>query len=66
MKADEQGTALCDNKIDGFYYGVGHPSAAIQDPTTACGGKLISLTGPAVAGFTADGITTYTRTGAVI
>src|ERR1041385_5376245 len=39
LKADEQGTALCDNKIDGFYYGVGHPSAAIQDPTTACGAK---------------------------
>jgi hypothetical protein len=48
LKADEQGTALCDNKIDGFFYGVGHPSAAIQDPTTACGAKLISLTGPAV------------------
>jgi uncharacterized protein len=48
LKADEQGTALCDNKIDGFFYGVGHPSAAIQDPTTACGAKLISLSGPAV------------------
>jgi len=48
LKADEQGTALCDNKIDGFYYGVGHPSAAIQDPTTACGAKLISVTGPSV------------------
>ena len=48
LKAYEQGTALCDNKIDGFYYGVGHPSAAIQDPTTSCGAKLISLTGPAV------------------
>jgi uncharacterized protein len=48
LKADEQGTALCDNKIDGFFYGVGHPSAAIQDPTIACGAKLISLTGPAV------------------
>jgi TRAP transporter TAXI family solute receptor len=48
LKADEQGTALCDNKIDGFYYGVGHPSAAIQDPTTACGAKLISITGAAV------------------
>ncbi len=48
LKADEQGTALCDNKIDGFFYGVGHPSAAIQDPTTVCGAKLISLTGPAV------------------
>jgi TRAP transporter TAXI family solute receptor len=48
LKADEQGTALCDNKIDGFFYGVGHPSAAIQDPTTTCGAKLIPLTGPAV------------------
>jgi TRAP transporter TAXI family solute receptor len=48
LKADEQGPALCDNKIDGFYYGVGHPSAAIQDPTTTCGAKLISLTGPAI------------------
>jgi hypothetical protein len=48
LKADEQGSALCDNKIDGFFYGVGHPSAAIQDPTIACGAKLIPLTGPAV------------------
>ncbi|HEY7384773.1 MAG TPA: TAXI family TRAP transporter solute-binding subunit [Beijerinckiaceae bacterium] len=48
LRADEQGTALCDNKIDGFYYGVGHPSAAIQDPTTSCGARLVSLTGPAV------------------
>jgi TRAP transporter TAXI family solute receptor len=48
LKADEQGPALCDNKIDGFYYGVGHPSAAIQDPTTTCGAKLISVTGPAI------------------
>ena len=47
LKADEQGTALCDNKIDGFFYGVGHPSAAIQDPTTACGARLVPLTGPA-------------------
>ncbi|MCW5691706.1 MAG: TAXI family TRAP transporter solute-binding subunit [Pseudolabrys sp.] len=48
LKADEQGTALCDNKVDGFFYGVGHPSAAIQDPTTSCGAKLVSLTGSAV------------------
>ncbi len=48
LKADEQGTALCDNKIDGFYYGVGHPSAAIQDPTTGCGAQLIGIEGPAV------------------
>lgn len=48
LKADEHGPALCDNKIDAFVYGVGHPSANIQDPTTTCGAKLVSLTGPAV------------------
>jgi hypothetical protein len=48
LKADEHGPALCDNKIDAFYYGVGHPSANIQDPTTSCGAKLVSIGGAAV------------------
>jgi TRAP transporter TAXI family solute receptor len=48
LKADEHGPALCDNKIDAFFYGVGHPSANIQDPTTTCGAKLVSITGPVV------------------
>jgi hypothetical protein len=54
LKADEHGPALCDNKIDGFFYGVGHPSANIQDPTSTCGGKLVSLTGPAIDKLIAD------------
>jgi TRAP transporter TAXI family solute receptor len=48
LKADEHGAALCDNKIDGFAYVVGNPSANIQDPTTTCGAKLVPVTGPAV------------------
>lgn len=48
LKADEHGAALCDNKIDAFFYGVGHPSANIQDPTTTCGAKLVPVTGPAI------------------
>lgn len=48
LKADEHGAALCDNKIDAFFYGVGHPSANIQDPIVTCGAKLVTLTGPAV------------------
>lgn len=48
LKPDEMGPALCDNKIDGFVFAVGHPSAAIQDPTTACNAKLVPLDGPAV------------------
>ena len=54
LKADEHGAALCDNKIDGFYYGVGHPSANIQDPTTTCGAKLVPLAGPAVDKLVAE------------
>ena len=54
LKADEHGPALCDGKIDGFYYAVGHPSANIQDPTTSCGAQLVSLTGPAIDKLVAD------------
>ena len=54
LKADEHGAALCDGRIDGFFYGVGHPSANIQDPTTSCGAKLVSLTGPAVEKLVKD------------
>ena len=48
LRADEHGPALCDNKIDAFFYGVGHPSANIQDPTTTCGAKLVPVTGPTI------------------
>jgi uncharacterized protein len=48
LRADEHGPALCDGKIDGFFYLVGHPSANIQDPATVCGAKLVPITGPAV------------------
>ncbi|CAG0957281.1 hypothetical protein BURK1_00521 [Burkholderiales bacterium] len=54
LKADEHGPALCDGKIDGFFYAVGHPSANIQDPTTSCGAQLVSLTGPAIDKLVAD------------
>jgi TRAP transporter TAXI family solute receptor len=48
LRPDEHGPAVCDGKIDGFFYAVGHPSANIQDPTTICAAKLVALTGPAV------------------
>src|SRR5687768_8897788 len=54
LKADEHGPALCDGKIDGFFYGVGHPSANIQDPTTTCAAKLVPLTGPVVDKLVAE------------
>jgi TRAP transporter TAXI family solute receptor len=54
LKADEHGPALCDGKIDGFFYGVGHPSRQHPGPDHVCGAKLVSLTGPAVDKLVAD------------
>jgi hypothetical protein len=54
LKADEHGPALCDGKIDGFVYIVGHPSANIQDPTTTCGARLVPVTGAAVDKLVAE------------
>lgn len=48
LRADEQGAALCDGKIDGFTFVVGHPSANITDPTTICNAQIIPVTGAAV------------------
>ena len=39
----------CEKKIDGFYYGVGHPSAAVSRPDHhLLGAKLVGLTGAAI------------------
>lgn len=54
LRADEHGAALCDNRIDAFFYGVGHPSANIQDPVTTCGARLVPLQGAAVDKLVAD------------
>ena len=54
LKPDEHGAALCDNKIDGFAYVVGSPAANIQDPTTTCGAKLVSVSGPAIDKLVAE------------
>lgn len=48
LRPDEHGAALCDGKIDGFIYGVGHPSANIAEPTLKCAAKLMPLVGPDV------------------
>jgi TRAP transporter TAXI family solute receptor len=53
LRPDEHGPALCDNQIDAFFYGVGHPSANIADPTTTCEAQLVSITGDAIDGLIA-------------
>jgi len=43
LKASEQASALCDNKIDAMVYVVGHPSGAIKEATTSCDSKLVEI-----------------------
>ncbi|GAA0701749.1 TAXI family TRAP transporter solute-binding subunit [Marinobacterium maritimum] len=42
LKASEQASALCDNKIDAMVYVVGHPSGAIKEATTSCDSVLVT------------------------
>lgn len=48
LSPDEHGQALCDKRIDGFGFVVGSPAANLQQPTKACGARLIPLTGAAI------------------
>lgn len=51
LKASEQASALCDNKIDAMVYTVGHPSGAIKEATTSCDSKLVTVTGSVINGL---------------
>jgi len=48
LKAAEQASALCDNKIDAMVYVVGHPNGSIKEATTSCDSVLVNVAGPAV------------------
>jgi TRAP transporter TAXI family solute receptor len=42
LKAAEQSSALCDNKIDAMVYTVGHPNGSIKEATTSCDAVIVS------------------------
>jgi len=54
LKAAEQASALCDNKIDAMVYTVGHPNGSIKEATTSCDAVIVSVTGPEVDKLVAD------------
>lgn len=43
LRATHQSQALCDGRIDAFFYTVGHPSGAIKEATTSCDSVLVSV-----------------------
>ncbi len=48
MKSAETGQALCDNKIDAYFWLVGHPSALTQESVSSCDAVLVNVTGEAI------------------
>jgi len=54
MKSAETGQALCDGKIDGYFWLVGHPSALTQESIASCDARLANATGPAIDKLVAD------------
>ena len=54
LKAAEQSSALCDNKIDAMVYTVGHPNGSIKEATTSCDAVIVSVTGMAVEKLVGD------------
>lgn len=54
MKSAETGAALCDGKIDAYFWLVGHPSALTQESLASCAAHLVNVTGPAIEKLIAD------------
>ena len=54
MKSAETGAALCDNKIDGYFWLVGHPSALTHETVASCDAVLVSAVAPEIDQLVAD------------
>lgn len=48
MKSAETGQALCDNKIDSYFWLVGHPSALTKETVTSCDAVVVEVSGPEI------------------
>ncbi|MEO9738426.1 MAG: TAXI family TRAP transporter solute-binding subunit, partial [Lentilitoribacter sp.] len=54
LKSAETGQALCDNKIDAYFWLVGHPSALTQETISSCEAVLVNATGPEIEALVAE------------
>ena len=54
LKASEQASALCDNKVDAIVYVVGHPNGSIKEATTACDAVVVDVSGKEIDELIAD------------
>lgn len=54
MKSAETAQAVCDGKIDAYFWLVGHPSALTQESLATCDAVLVNATGDAIDKLVAD------------
>ena len=54
MKSAETGAAMCDGKIDAYFWLVGHPSALTQESLASCDARLVHADTPEIAALIAD------------
>lgn len=54
LKPSETSGALCDNKIDAYFYPVGNPTALTKEATTTCDAVLAEISGPQIDRLVTD------------
>lgn len=54
LKSAETGQAVCDDKIDAYFWLVGHPSALTQESLATCATHLVNATGAEIEALVAD------------
>jgi len=54
MKSAETGQAVCDGKIDAYFWLVGHPSALTQESLATCDAHLVDVKGKAIDKLVSD------------
>ena len=63
MKSAETGQAVCDGKIDAYFWLVGHPSALTQESLATCDAHLVHVKGKAIDKLVSDN--PYYRTASI-
>ena len=54
LKSAETGQAVCDNKIDAYFWLVGHPSALTQESLVTCATHLVPAVSPEIDKLVAE------------
>jgi TRAP transporter TAXI family solute receptor len=54
LPSAETGQALCDDRIDAYFWAVGHPSALTQETLATCDSHLVDATGSEIDALVAE------------